>query len=141
MEFEINVEYNKDEYMAEAFKWWSEHEGYDINEKSETFVIVERSNIAKFYDKKQTIETLKRQLSATDYQAIKYAEGELTADEFAPVKAQRIEWRKRINELEKEVAVDEPRIAEEEARLAEEARQAEIETVETTETTETVEVE
>ena len=46
------------------------------------------------------IERLKEQLAATDYKAIKHAEGWLTADEYAPIKAQRQQWRARINELE-----------------------------------------
>lgn len=46
------------------------------------------------------IAQLKAKLSATDYQAIKYAEGILTAEEYADMKAQRQAWRDRINELE-----------------------------------------
>ena len=36
----------------------------------------------------------------TDYQAIKYAEGQLTEEEYAPIKAQRQAWRDEINLLE-----------------------------------------
>ena len=46
------------------------------------------------------IRELKQKLSDTDYKAIKYSEGWLTDEEYAEVKAQREEWRKRINELE-----------------------------------------
>lgn len=46
------------------------------------------------------IAELKSNLSATDYQAIKFAEGELLAEDYAEMKAQRAEWRKEINELE-----------------------------------------
>lgn len=46
------------------------------------------------------IESIKAQLASTDYKAIKFAEGWLTADEYAPIKAQRQELRNRINELE-----------------------------------------
>ena len=46
------------------------------------------------------ISELKKKLFDTDYKAIKYAEGLLTDEEYAEVKAQREEWRKRINELE-----------------------------------------
>lgn len=49
------------------------------------------------------IETLKQQLADTDYQAIKYAEGQITEKEYAPIKAQRQAWRDRINELEAEL--------------------------------------
>ena len=46
------------------------------------------------------IRELKQKLFDTDYKAIKYAEGLLTDEEYAEAKAQREEWRKRINELE-----------------------------------------
>jgi predicted nucleic acid-binding protein len=52
---------------------------------------------------KQQIRELKANLSATDYQAIKYAEGELTLAEFSEVKNQRKTWREKINELESEL--------------------------------------
>ena len=46
------------------------------------------------------IAELKANLSATDYKAIKYAEGAMTEEEYAETKAQRQAWRDRINELE-----------------------------------------
>ena len=46
------------------------------------------------------ISELKKKLFDTDYKAIKYSEGWLTDEEYAEAKAQREEWRKRINELE-----------------------------------------
>ena len=46
------------------------------------------------------IRELKKKLFDTDYKAIKYSEGWLTDEEYAEAKAQREEWRKRINELE-----------------------------------------
>ena len=49
------------------------------------------------------IRAIKRKLANTDYQAIKYAEGELTAEEFAPMKEQRKAWRAEINALEEEL--------------------------------------
>ena len=49
------------------------------------------------------IQELKDKLKNSDYQAIKYAEGWLSEEEYAPVKAQRHQWRDRINELEQEV--------------------------------------
>ena len=49
------------------------------------------------------IAELKQKLQETDYKAIKYAEGELSAEEFAPIKAQRRAWREEINKLEEEL--------------------------------------
>ena len=49
------------------------------------------------------IAELKQKLKETDYQAIKYAEGAMTAAEYAPYKADRAKWRAEINELEKKL--------------------------------------
>lgn len=46
------------------------------------------------------IAELKQKLSDTDYQAIKYAEGWLTEEEYAPIKAERQGWRNEINRLQ-----------------------------------------
>lgn len=51
-------------------------------------------------DINREINVLKKRLFDTDYKAIKYSEGWLTDKEYAEVKAQREEWRKRINKLE-----------------------------------------
>ena len=48
----------------------------------------------------EEIAELKAKLAATDYQAIKYAEGFFTDEEYAEMRAQRQAWRDRINELE-----------------------------------------
>ncbi len=46
------------------------------------------------------ISSLKQQLAATDYQAIKYAEGWISEQDYAPIKAQRQAIRDQINQLE-----------------------------------------
>lgn len=46
---------------------------------------------------------LKKKLAETDFQAIKYAEGELTEEEYEPIKQQRKAWRKEYNELEQQL--------------------------------------
>ncbi|MBR2335813.1 MAG: hypothetical protein IKA62_06290 [Clostridia bacterium] len=51
----------------------------------------------------EEIAELKAKLAATDYQAIKYAEGVLSEEEYSDMKAQRQLWRDRINELEEVV--------------------------------------
>lgn len=50
------------------------------------------------------ISDLKRNLNQTDYQAIKFAEGEMLEIDYAPIKEQRKIWRKQINDYEAEVA-------------------------------------
>lgn len=48
----------------------------------------------------EEVERLKKELESTDYKAIKFAEGWLTEEEYAPIKAQRESIRERIRELE-----------------------------------------
>ena len=60
-------------------------------------------NIGKRKVIKNRIEELKQLLSSTDYQAIKYAEGELTEEEYSQMKNQRKQWRLEINNLEIEL--------------------------------------
>ena len=46
------------------------------------------------------ISQCKENLKATDYKAIKFAEGVISASEFESVKTQRAEWRSLINQYE-----------------------------------------
>ena len=55
-------------------------------------------------EKQLKIYELKRKLTATDYKAIKYACDEISYEEFAPVKKQRLAWRAEINALETEIS-------------------------------------
>ncbi len=45
------------------------------------------------------ISECKRYLTATDYKVIKYAEGAMTEEEYAPVKEARAQARAHINEI------------------------------------------
>lgn len=56
-------------------------------------------------EKLDRISKLKSLLNQTDYQAIKYAEGHITEEEYASIKAQRQEWRNEINSLEQQLEV------------------------------------
>lgn len=58
------------------------------------------------------ISALKRNLNKTDYQAIKFTEGEMSYEEYEPVKEQRRGWRKEINDLEALIATKEATLAE-----------------------------
>lgn len=48
----------------------------------------------------QIVSFYKAKLAETDYQAIKHSEGWITDEEYAPMKAQRQEWRDIINSYE-----------------------------------------
>lgn len=62
------------------------------------------SNRELIFEKGEKIIQLKGKLHNTDYLAIKYAEGELSIAEYAPVREQRKAWRAEINALEAEIA-------------------------------------
>lgn len=61
------------------------------------------------------ILTYKQYLKDTDYQAIKFAEGEMSAEDYAPIKAKRQKWRRLINELEPQALAQEAAELEQEA--------------------------
>ena len=54
-------------------------------------------------DKKKRINELKALLQATDYQAIKYAEGFISEVDYAQIKQVRQSYRNKINELEVQI--------------------------------------
>lgn len=53
--------------------------------------------------KAEQIAELKRQLSDTDYEAIKYSEGWFTEEEYAPIKTMRESLREQIRALESSI--------------------------------------
>lgn len=53
--------------------------------------------------KKVRINELKKLLSQSDYKAIKYAEGLISAQDYEPIKQLRQSYRDEINQLESEV--------------------------------------
>lgn len=52
---------------------------------------------------KKRIAELKALLQATDYQAIKYAEGFISEVDYAPIKQVRQSYRNKINEIESQI--------------------------------------
>lgn len=102
---QLNQIFNIEQY-AEAFEYISQN-GYtikeiekDINENRQ-FQIVEIPKPSQKQLAEQEIQELKQKLSDTDYKAIKYAEGLFAEEEYSQIKAQRQNWRDKINELEK----------------------------------------
>lgn len=76
------------------------------------------------YDEQQRvqyarIQQLKGMLYQTDYKALKYADGALSEEEYAPVRAERQAWRDEINKIEE--TFTEPTITREEMDAAEAA--------------------
>ena len=65
---------------------------------------IERPNIdTTRLEIQSQIQELKHNLDSTDYQAIKFAEGELTAEEYNETRQQRKKWREEINLLEEKL--------------------------------------
>lgn len=58
------------------------------------------NKIISYKERQKRIRLLKQDLVNTDYQAIKYAEGLISEEEYAAIKAQRQAWRDEINALE-----------------------------------------
>ena len=50
------------------------------------------------------IHELKMRLRDSDYQAIKYAEGQIPETEYTPIKERRQGWRDEINRLQQQLA-------------------------------------
>jgi len=50
--------------------------------------------------KRRQVAELKAKLAATDYMAIKFAEGQISPEEYGAMRAQRQAWREEINALE-----------------------------------------
>lgn len=63
----------------------------EINDLQKTFISYAQARLNE----------LKELLSNTDYIACKIAEGSATKEEYTDIIAQRQEWRKEINEIEK----------------------------------------
>lgn len=68
---------------------------HDVFEDIQVYVPFTAKELAQM-----EIMKLKGNLMETDYKAIKYAEGLISVEDYAPIKAQRQAWRDEINELE-----------------------------------------
>ena len=53
--------------------------------------------------KRKEIAELQRLLDSSDYKQHEFDDGEITEEEYAPIKAQRHSWRVRIRELRAEI--------------------------------------
>ena len=74
----------------------------DVNGIPTAVDLYTESELAIAYKKKRIAE-LKALLQATDYQAIKYAEGFISEADYLPIKQARQEYRNQINELETQI--------------------------------------
>lgn len=75
-------------------------EAYDEYGDIQVYVPYTQTELAQ-----RKIYALKQQLLSTDYQAIKYAEGEISASEYYEIKQKRKAWRSEINTLETQLII------------------------------------
>lgn len=68
--------------------------------ETSTIIDYDNSQEVKRNQTQSRIQELKSLLNKTDYQAIKYAEGFISEEDYAPIKAQRQKYRDEINKLE-----------------------------------------
>ena len=61
---------------------------------------VDKMSSLEFQNIMNDINIYKIMLRDSDYKATKHSEGLFSEEEYAPIKAQREEWRAKINELE-----------------------------------------
>ena len=105
---ELKASLNKPYTIEERFAFLCENNynlGYEIRETDTAteawgYTEEEIAELRHQAEVEAEISQLKQLLADSDYQAIKYAEGWLTEEEYAPIKAQRESWRERIRELE-----------------------------------------
>ena len=72
-----------------------EKDAWDEYEEIQVYVPYSENELAE-----REIAKLKEKLRETDYQAIKFAEGEMSLEDYAELKEKRAAWRKKINEFE-----------------------------------------
>ena len=113
MGYEIGLIFVDDEDYSNKAKWCNENGCYieeiePLEDGSRQFKIKQipqKTEDEKLIEQYQSeIVELKKYLSDTDYKAIKFAEGEITENDYQEVKSQRHDARVRINELESLIA-------------------------------------
>ena len=97
--------------MAYRFGWTENRIGKDEVQQSDkngwTYVKdkcpMQTDSDIRIAEARLEITRLKRLLSDSDYKAIKFAEGEISAEDYESTKTQRKAWRAEINRLEEKI--------------------------------------
>lgn len=95
----LGIELTNEEF---DFLMCEQAKGKELKVVDKQVVAVERV-ITEQEKAKSRINELKTLLEKTDYQAIKFAEGELSAEEYLPIKQKRRSYRAEINSLEEKL--------------------------------------
>ena len=100
------------------YQAWFRKEGALIHDEDNKYGVIFDIGIEYTSEQKakyQAIKEYKQYLAGTDYVAIKFSEGAISEEEYAPIKERRAIARARINELE----FDEPTLTREQIDEAE----------------------
>lgn len=95
--------------------WYSDGPMVVVNKGGQEIHIAIPYNVEQKKERAK-IDALKKNLEASDHWTNKYLEGEYTEEEWEARKAQRIEWRARLRELQADFV--EPTLTQEEIRNA-----------------------
>lgn len=80
-----------------------EHQdAYDEEEEINIYIPFSEEKLERIANE-QEMARLKMEIASTDYEAIKYAEGWFTEEEYAPIKQHREELREKIRQLEEKL--------------------------------------
>lgn len=89
------------EYVID--KPYIEHQdAYDEEEEIGVYIPFSEEKLERIANE-QEMARLKMEIASTDYEALKYAEGWFTEEEYAPIKQHREELREKIRQLEEKL--------------------------------------
>ncbi len=99
-----NIEEVEEGFEFDLFKYrtrWTENLVERLETQFDEFKTLARKQTLKVSAEKQ-IAALKAELQKTDYKALKFAEGFISAEEYEPIRLYRQSFRDEINSLEGE---------------------------------------
>lgn len=94
-ELEGSQEYEVDETLWNDY-WYA----FRLEDNQLVYDETYKAHFEQQEEIEQEISQLKKYLKDTDYKALKYAEGWISAEDYMDILNQRKMWRDRINELE-----------------------------------------
>lgn len=95
---------NVDRHGAQRYPVVDENGFYNYVIKNGVLTERDKSQDFKKAASVARILELKRLLFDSDYKALKFSDGVMTEEEYAPIRAQRQAWRDEINQLEEQYA-------------------------------------
>ena len=94
------------EYEVDEEHFWANVAGYRLLNGELIFDSSYKKKAEEKLKAEEDILELKKKLSATDYKALKFAEGWIAAEDYEDILNKRKAWRDEINELEAKIFND-----------------------------------